>query len=85
MLSIFDFVRMYQDKYYDRVHIIFEWEWIDAGIDEEYSFDGIPSEFIEKYTFHYSILDGLDIDDLHLLQINNSAYVKEVYMHLYEY
>ena len=70
MISIIDFIKMYIPL--DRcTKVYFQWIWKDEslGVDEEYSFEGTPSEFVEKYTEHYDCLDGLELDDFHLLKV----------------
>lgn len=81
MISIIDFVKTFleYDKY---VTVYFEWEWIDDGIDEEYSFEGSPSDFVEKYTEHYDCLDGVDMMDLYSIKMVSNGCFKKIYMEL---
>lgn len=76
MISIIDFVRMFEIEHNGHTKIVFIYEWIDDGIDEEYCFEGNPTEFLEKYTKDYTCLNGFDIDELSYLLIMNDGNIE---------
>ena len=87
-MLLIDFIKMYL-PFGKRVSIEFEWLWADKEIDddelsflledEEYSFEGIPEEFIEKYTHDYDCLDDIMVEDLRYLCVVKGPKVK-IYM-----
>lgn len=70
-MTLIDLIRLYANSNKNSfTKVILEWFWVDTGtIDEEYSFEGTPCEFIEKYTEHYDCIDGYDICSVHELKI----------------
>lgn len=82
MMSIIGFIRMFEDEH-PEVKIIFEWYWLDDGIDEEYSFEGVPEEFLDKYTIEYDCLDAYYLDDLSEFSFDRRD--NKLYMRLDEY
>lgn len=78
MMKLIDFINMYSGKENDYTKVIFEWYWTDTGIDEEYCFEGKPSEFYEKYTKDYKVIEGVYMNDLTDLSIKKDGRI-EIY------
>lgn len=78
MITLIDFIDMYSGKENDYTKVVFEWYWTDTGIDEEYCFEGKPSEFYEKYTKDYKIIEGVYMNDLTDLSIKKDGRI-EIY------
>ena len=74
-----DFISKYIIKN-EITKIVLEWIWEDEGIDEEYSFEGNPSEFIEYYEKYYDCLDGFVINDVTELCIKNKGCITNIYI-----
>lgn len=79
MISIKDFVKMIYDEGYT-AKIVFEWNWIGDGLDDEYSFEGTPAAFLKKYNDEYDCIDNYCIDDLSVLKMENYGYPIKIYM-----
>ena len=77
-MKIIDFIKEFNEF----TKIVLEWYWVDEGIDEEYSFEGSPSEFIEKYTRDYDCIDGFDIFDVHEMKIINEGIRSKIYIEI---
>ena len=56
-MKLIEFVKEYVADRDKTTQVILDWIWEEEGIDEEYSFDGSPSEFIENYTRDYDCID----------------------------
>jgi len=81
-MKLIDLIKEYADRKNSTTEIVLEWYWMDEGIDEEYSFEGLPSEFVEKYTRDYDCIDGFDIFDVHELKIINEGIRSKIYIEI---
>ena len=71
LISLIDFIKGYAERKNPKDKVLLEWNWLDDGPDEEYSFEGTPEEFVEKYTEDYDCLDGIMLDDVYAIKIVN--------------
>jgi hypothetical protein len=81
-MKIINFLKEYADRKNEFTKVVLEWYWVDEGIDEEYSFEGSPSEFIEKYTKDYDCIDRFDIFDVHEMKIINEGIRSKIYIEI---
>ena len=81
-MSLIDFIKEYANRKNSTTKVFLEWFWVDEGIDEEYSFEGLPSEFVEKYTEHYDCIDGFDIFNIHEIKIVNEGIRSQIYIEI---
>lgn len=72
--SLIDFIQEYAERNNPKDKVLLEWNWEDEGNDEEYSFEGTPEEFVEKYSKDYDCLDGVTVDDVNAIKIVNYGY-----------
>ena len=79
-MNLILFINEYANRKNDTTKVVFEFFWMDEGIDEEYCFEGRPSEFVEKYTKDYYCIDGVDIFDVHELKISNDGLCSTIYI-----
>ena len=79
-MNLIEFVKQFSDDKNLYTKIYLEWLWIESGLDEEYCFEGSPSEFIEKYTIHYDCLDGINLSDVSTLIIHNEGGLSEIFI-----
>ena len=69
-MDIKEFIKTFLENN-DYTNIILQWEWMDDGIDEEYSFEGCPSDFLNYYTKHYDCIDDMTLFDVAVFKIEN--------------
>lgn len=81
-MEIIELIKEYANRKNSTTKVVLEWYWIEDGIDEEYCFEGLPSEFIEKYTRDYDCIDGFDIFDVYNLKIINKGIRSEIYIEI---
>lgn len=81
-MSLIEFIKQYADRKNATTNVILRWFWEDTGIDEEYSFEGSPSEFLEKYTKEYDCIDGFDILDIYEMKIVNEGIRSRIYIEI---
>lgn len=81
-MKLIELIKEYANRKNSTTKVVLEWYWIDKGIDEEYCFEGLPSEFIEKYTRDYDCIDGFDIFDVHELKITNEGIRSQIYIEI---
>ena len=79
-MTLIEFIKKYADRKNAFTKVILEFFWLDDGIDEEYCFEGLPSEFIEKYTKDYDCLDDVDIFGVTELSIKNEGLRSTIYI-----
>lgn len=79
-MNLIDFIREYANQKNAFTKVILEFFWVDDGIDEEYCFEGLPSEFIERYTEAYDCIDGIDIFDVSELNIKKDGFRSWIYI-----
>lgn len=79
-MNLIEFIKQYADRKNAFTKVILEFFWLDDGIDEEYCFEGLPSEFIEKYTKDYDCIDGFDIFDVSEIDIKNDGLRSHIYI-----
>ena len=79
-MKLIEFVKEYVADRDKTTQVILDWIWEEEGIDEEYSFDGSPSEFIENYTRDYDCIDDFDIFDVQELSITNKGIRSKIYI-----
>ena len=81
-MSLIEFIKQYADRKNATTKVFLEWLWTDTGIDEEYCFEGSPSEFLEKFTKDYDCIDGFDIFDIHEMKIINEGIRSQIYIEI---
>lgn len=81
-MNLIEFIKQYADRKNAFTKVILEWYWVDDGIDEEYCFEGTPSEFVERYTKDYDCIDGLDVFGVHELKIINEGLRSQIYIEI---
>ena len=81
-MNLIEFIKQYADRKNAFTEVVLEWFWVGEGIDEEYCFEGTPSEFVEKYTKDYDCLDGLDIFDIHEIKIVNEGIRSRIFIEI---
>ncbi len=79
-MNLIEFIKEYANRKNAFTKVLLEFFWIDEGIDEEYCFEGTPSEFVNKYTKDYDCIDGLDIFDVSELKITNDGLRSQIYI-----
>lgn len=79
-MNLLEFIKEYANRKNAFTEVVLEWFWLDQGIDEEYCFEGTPSEFVEHYTKDYDCIDGFDIFDVYELNINNENLRSRIYI-----
>lgn len=72
-MDLIEFIKGYAERNDKYTTVYLEWIWNDDGVDEEYSFEGSASEFVEKYTEHYDCIDGFTLDNVAELKIENTG------------
>lgn len=80
-MKLIDFIREYANRKNAFTKVILEFFWVNEGIDEEYCFEGLPSEFIEKYSKDYDCIEDIDIFDVSELRIKNNGMRSKVYIY----
>lgn len=70
-ISLIDFIKGFAERKNPRDKVFLEWNWLNEGSDEEYSFEGTPEEFVEKYTKDYDCLDSITLDEVNAIKIVN--------------
>lgn len=66
------------------VNVVLDWIWEHSESDpngkpmkdEEYSFEGLPEDFIDYYTEFYDNLDGFTIFDVNVIHITTYPSIK---------
>ncbi len=81
-MNLIEFIKEYADRKNAFTKVILEWFWIDEGIDEEYCFEGTPSEFVEHYTKDYDCIEGFSIFDVHKMKIINNGLRSQIYIEI---
>lgn len=81
-MNLIEFIKQYAERKNATTKVFLEWFWVDDGIDEEYCFEGSPSEFVEKYTKDYDCIDGFDIFDIHEMKIINEGIRSQIYIEI---
>lgn len=79
-MNLIDFIKEYMNRKNAFTKVVLEFFWIDEGIDEEYCFEGTPSEFVARYTQDYDCIEGLDIFDVRELEITNEGLRSQIYI-----
>ena len=49
-MNLIEFIKEYANRKNAFTDVTLEFNWNSIGIDEEYCFEGKPSEFVERYT-----------------------------------
>jgi len=80
MYTLIEFIRQFADRKNATTMIILEWYEGEDVIDEEYCFEGTPSEFIDKYCNDYDCIDGFDVFDVNELEVTNKGIRSRVYI-----
>lgn len=81
-MLLIDFIKQLTENKDRHITVFLEWFWVSDGIDEEYSFEGSPEEFVEKYTEHYDCIEGFDIYDVFDLEVKNEGWRTSVYINI---
>ena len=81
-MNLIEFIKGYADRKNAFAQVVLEWYWVDEGIDEEYCFEGTPSEFVEHYSKDYDCIDGFDIFDVHKMEIINDGLRSRIYIEI---
>lgn len=84
-MLLIDFVKQYGEHKDKLTKVFLWWFWKDdpSNDDEEYSFEGSPSDFIEKYTEHYDCIDGYTFDDVSEIKVENIGCRTEIRIFIY--
>ena len=69
--GLIDFIKEYAERNNSKDKVILTWMWEEEGEDEEYSFEGTPEDFVDKYTNDYDCIEGFTLDDVTSLTIKN--------------
>lgn len=79
-MELKQFIKMFENRN-EYTYVCLEWFWINEGIDEEYCFEGTPSEFIKHYTYEYDCIDGYNVEDCTQIRISNCGR-KSMYIYI---
>ena len=79
-MNLIKFIHEYANRKNAFTKVVLEFFWKDDGIDEDYCFEGTPSEFVDRYTKDYDCIRGLDIFDVHELKITNEGLRSQIYI-----
>ena len=54
-MNLIKFINEYANRKNAFTKVVLEFFWKDDGIDEDYCFEGTPSEFVDRYTKDYTV------------------------------
>lgn len=82
-MNLIEFIKEYANRKNAFTDVTLEFNWNGSGIDEEYCFEGKPSEFVERYTRDYDCLNGMDIFNVYKLKITNDGLRSQIYIEIW--